>query len=145
MADRAMSPVVGKATEAALVVLYVGLVTTALYGGAVPEYRAAAGGEIAERTAAGAAVDVESAVPPEAVVVEIETEIELPATIAGEAYRIHGEEDRLVLEHPDPAVSTAIPLVLPERVVDVSGVWRSGEPAHAHVTTTDGGLEVRLQ
>ena len=143
-ADRAVAPVVGKALEAALVLLYVGLVTATLYGGVLPEYRAAAGQEVAERTAAGAAADVEDAVPPEAVAATVRVEVDLPPTIAGDAYRVRADGDRLVLEHPDPAVSTAVPLVLPDRVDAVSGTWESGSTTRIRVTTTDTGLEVRL-
>jgi hypothetical protein len=144
-ADRAVSPVVGKSLEATLVVLYIGLVTTALYGGAVPDYRAEAGDEVAERTLAAATTDIEAAMPPETAGATVTREIELPATIAGEAYRIRADERRLVLDHPNPGVSASMPLVLPERVVAVSGTWRSGDDTRIVVTTTDGGLEVRLE
>lgn len=143
-ADRAISPVIGKSMEATLVVLYIGLVTTALYGGAVPEYRAEAGSEVAERTLADTATDIEAAIPPEATTATVTREIELPATIAGEAYRIHADDDRLVLDHPNPSVEATAPLMLPERVVAVSGTWQSGAEARLVVATTDGGLEVRL-
>lgn len=142
--DRAISPVIGKSMEATLVVLYIGLVTTALYGGAVPEYRAEAGSEVAERTLADAATDIEAAVPPDATGATVTREVGLPATIAGEAYRVHADGDRLVLDHPNPAIDETVPLVLPARVTEISGTWRSGEGARVVVTTTDGGLEVRL-
>lgn len=140
-----MSPVVGKAVEATLVVLYLGLVTATLYGGAVPEYRAAAGEEVAERIASNVATDIQDAVPPEAVAAETQVEIELPATIAGETYRIYADDGRLVLDHPNPDVSTVVPLVLPDRVLDVSGTWESGESARVRVTSTDGDVEVHLE
>lgn len=142
--DRAISPVIGKSMEATLVVLYIGLVTTALYGGAVPEYRAEAGSEVAERTLADTATDIEAAIPPEATTATVTRETELPATIAGEAYRIRANDDRLVLDHPNPSVEATAPLILPERVVAVSGAWQSGAEARLVVATTDGGLEVRL-
>lgn len=142
--DRAISPVIGKSMEATLVVLYIGLVTTALYGGAVPEYRAEAGSEVAERTLADAATDIEAAVPPDATGATVTREVGLPATIAGEAYRVQADGDRLVLDHPNPAIDETVPLVLPARVTEISGTWRSGEGARVVVTTTDGGLEVRL-
>lgn len=140
-----MSPVVGKATEAMLVVLYISLVAITLYGGAIPEYRASAGGEIADRTVASAAVDVEAAVPPETAATTVRTQIEIPATIAGDAYRISAEPDRLVLEHPNPSVKADAPLVLPERVVEVSGTWESGDPTSLRITTTESGLAVFLE
>ncbi len=147
-ADRGMSPVVGKAMEATVVVLYVGLVAAALYGGAVAEYRGAAGAEVAERALADAATDVEAAVPPTARAASARVTVDLPATIAGSAYRVRATNDGgdrvLVLEHPDPAVSTTTPLVLPDRVVRVTGEWESGGTAEVRVESTDGGLEVRL-
>jgi len=96
--SRGASPVVGKAMEATLVVFYIGLVTTALYGGAVPEYRAAAGAEVAERTLANAATSVESAVPPNATAATVHLEVDPPATIVGERYRIRPDGTDLVLE-----------------------------------------------
>lgn len=145
MADRATSPVVGKALEATIVVLYLGLVTATLYGGAVPEYRATAGGEIADRTAAHVAATIERAVPPGATTAETRLEVDLPGTIAGEAYRVHVERGRVVLDHPDPDVSTTTPLVVSDRVVHVMGSWESGGSTSVRVTSVDGGLEVRLE
>lgn len=139
-----MSPVVGKAMEATLVVLYVGLVTATLYGGTVPEYRTTAGEEVAERTVSGAAAEIEAAISPETIDVSVRVEIELPVTIAGSAYRISATDGRLVLEHPDPAITARVPIVLPDRVDTVSGTWVSGEPATLHIVR-DQGLEVRLQ
>jgi hypothetical protein len=142
---RAVSPVVGKAMEATLVVLYIGLVTTALYGGAVPEYRAAAGAEVAERTLADAATSVESAVPPGATAATVHLEVDRPTTIAGEPYRIRPDGTDLVLAHPDPAVATRTPLVLPDRVVRVTGEWRGDDTSVIRVTRVDEGLEVHLE
>jgi len=142
--DRAMSPVVGKAMEATLVVLYLGLLTTALYGGAVAEYRGTAGEEVAERTLADAATEIESAVPPEATAATVRVEVALPPIIAGAAYTVRARPDELVLEHPDPRISTTVPLVLPDRVVGVSGTWRSGGTATVRVETTGAGTEVFL-
>lgn len=139
-----MSPVVGKAMEATLVVLYVGLVTATMYGGTVPEYRAVAGQEVAERTVAGAATEIEAAIPPEATDVSVRVGIELPSTIAGSAYRINATDGRLVLEHPDPAITTGVPLLLPDRVDTVSGTWSSGGRTTL-VVENRGGLEVRLE
>lgn len=144
MADRATSPVVGKALEATIVVLYLGLVTATLYGGAVPEYRANAGGEVAERTAAHVASVIERAVPPAAVDAERRLEVDVPGTIAGDAYRVRVEGDRVVLDHPDPEVATTTPLVVSDRVVEVTGSWESGGSTSVRVATVDGGLEVRL-
>lgn len=145
MAERATSTVVGKAMEATIVVIYVGVISAALYGGVVPAYQGTAGEEVAERTLADAASDVERAVPPESDRAETRLEVELPATIDGAGYRIRADGDRLVLDHPDSAISTETPLVLPERVVAVSGTWNSGGSTTVRVTTTDAGLEVTLE
>lgn len=141
---RAMSPVVGKALEATLVVLYIGLVTTTLYGGAVPEYRHAAGSEVAERVVADAATDIESAIPPEATAARVRLEVDLPPSIAGDQYRVRAARGHLVLEHPDPSVATRVPLVLPDRVTAVTGTWEAGDDAAIDVETTERGLEVSL-
>ncbi|WP_254838427.1 DUF7266 family protein [Natronomonas marina] len=141
---RATSPVVGKAMEATLVVLYLGLVTTALYGGAVDGYRGAAGAEVADRTLADLSTDVERAIPPATTAATVRIETELPPTIAGTAYRVRAGPDELVLEHPDPRVATTAPLVLPDRVVAVSGTWESGDEATLRVESVEDGLEVRL-
>ncbi|CAI48168.1 uncharacterized protein NP_0154A [Natronomonas pharaonis DSM 2160] len=141
---RAMSPVVGKAMEATLVVLYLGIVTAALYGGAVPEYRAAAGTELAERAAADAATDIERSIPPDVAAAETRTVVELPPTIAGEAYRVEADGDRLAVDHPNPGIEASVPLSLPDRVVAVDGTWNSGDRTVAVVTTTEDGLEVQL-
>lgn len=145
MGERATSPVVGKAMEATIVVLYVGLVTSTLYAGVVPEYRTEAGTEVAERTASSAALDVERSIPPETTRAEVGVDVDLPATIAGEEYRIYADGDRLVLEHPDPAVATEVPLVLPDRVVAVTGTWHSGDSTRVRVVTVEAGLEVSLE
>lgn len=145
MDDRAVSPVVGKALEATLVLLYVGLVTATLYGGAVPEYRTTAGAEIAERTAASAASDIEGAIPPETVGGEVKVGVELPPTVANEAYRIRAGRDVLVFEHPNPEVSTAVPLVVPDRVSTVTGTWESGGDNRIRVEAADDEIEVYLE
>lgn len=153
--ERAVTPVVSKAMEAAIVVLYVGLVTAVLYGGVIPEYRVTAGEEVAERAVADAATDIERAVPPPVTTAQVKVSVELPSTIAGQAYSVRADEGgngtgfeggaTLALEHPSPSISATVPLVLPDRVVSVSGTWESGEAATVRVVTTDDGQEVRLE
>lgn len=145
MNERALSPVVGKALEAALVVLYLGMLTTVLYGGVLPEYRAATGTELADRVLAENAQRVQQAVPPNATVVDARRRIDLPSTIAGESYEIHTEDRTLVLDHPDPRISGQARLALPEAVVRVRGAWHSRQPATVRVRSVDGGLAVRLE
>lgn len=145
MTERAVSPVVGKAMEAGLVVLYIGLVTTALYGGVVPDYRTATGDELADRTLAATAQRVQQAVPPDATLVRASHRVDLPRTIAGEAYEIRADGAALVLVHPDPAIGGRSRLALPAAVVDVRGSWGSRQPAVVRVESVEGGLAVRLE
>lgn len=143
--DRAVAPVTGKLLEVALVVLYIGLVSTALYGGVVPQYRSAAGDAVAERTLATASQRVQQAVPPNGTHVEATTTVALPDTIRGRAYAIRAEGRRLVLEHPDPAVGGATRLALPDGVIEVSGRWSSTVPARVVVHGSPRGLSVTLR
>ncbi|MFC7229709.1 hypothetical protein N0B31_20090 [Salinirubellus salinus] len=142
--DRAVSPVVGKALEAALVVLYLGLVTTTLYGGVVPDYRATAGAEVGDRTLAAAATELERAVPPPAESVVVEVRVDLPRTIAGDRYAVRADAEALVLDHPDPAVGGRTPLSLPDHVVGVRGAWESTADPVVSVRSVEAGVEVVL-
>ena len=63
--ERALSPVVGKTLELGIVVLFVGLLTTVLLAGVVPDYRTATGKELGERVLTTAAQEIEHAVPPD--------------------------------------------------------------------------------
>lgn len=145
MSDRAVTGAVGKLLELALVVLFVGLLSTALFGSAVPEYRAAAGAEVGERTLALGAQRVQQAVPPAvgATHASATYRVDLPRTIHGTAYRIYVDGRALVLDHPAPAVGGRHRLAVP-RNASVSGAWTSrGDPVIT-VTTTEDGLTVRL-
>lgn len=143
--DRAVTPATGKLLEVALVVLFVGLASTALYGGTVPGYRSTAGDAVAERTLAGAAQRVQQAVPPEGSQVEADARVDLPSSIAGRHYEVRVVGRRLVLDHPAPAIDESVRLALPEGVVAVSGGWTSGAPARVAVRATDRGLVVELR
>lgn len=142
--SRAGSAVVGKALEAAIVVLYVGLLTTTLYAGAIPEYRTAAGQEVADRTLADASADVRAAVPPNASSVNATARVELPATIRGEEYAIRVDGRQLVLDHPHDAVGGRTPLALPRTVDSIDGRWESRDGAVVRVRGGTGGLDVDL-
>ncbi|WP_208023479.1 DUF7266 family protein [Halorussus pelagicus] len=144
--DRAVSPVVGKALEASIVVLYIGLLSSTLYGGVVPDYRTAAGAEVGERVLAQSAERVQQAVPTDARAVRVRTEISLPRTIRGETYAVRTDERALVLDHPADRVSGRVALALPETVTSVSGNWSSRESAFVIVRNEEtGGLAVRLE
>lgn len=142
--DRAVTPVVSKTLELGLVLLFVGLTTTALYGSAVPGYRTAAGDEMADRTVAAAAERVEAAVPPAARRVGVEHRVPLPATLRGSAYRVVTVDETLVVDHPNPGIEARARLALPSRVASVAGTWESGADTLVRVESTDGGVRVEL-
>jgi len=143
--DRAISPVVGKALEAGLVVLFVGLLTTVLFGNVVPAYRAAAGQELAERTLAGAADQVEASIPPPAHDATVRRSIDLPGAVAGAAYRVRVDGRRLVLDHPHSEIGASTRLALPDRVATVRGTWESGGEPTVTVRSESSGLVVVLR
>ncbi len=142
--DRGLTPAVGKALEVGIVVLFVGVLTTALYGGAVPDYRTAVGDEVADRAVVAAAERVENAVPPSARRVRTVHAVDLPGSIRGENYRIAVENRTLLLDHPSPTVGASARLALPERVESVDGVWRSSDETVVVVTGDEEGLRVEL-
>jgi len=144
VADRAVSPVVGKVLEIGLVLLFVATVTGALSGGVVPGARTAAGGEVADRTLASAATTVEDGVPAAGRVGSATTHLDLPDRIRGETYTLRADDRRLVLDHPHPDVGASHRLALPARVVAVRGAVASDDPAVVRVTQTDDGLVVEV-
>lgn len=146
MADaRAVAPVVGKVLEVGLVLAYVGLVTSTLFGGVVPDYRSAAGDAVADRTAAAAAQRIQQAVPPNATAVRARARVRLPTTIRGRPYDVVVRNRTLVVDHPHPAVAAEVRLALPAAVVSVRGRWHSGRPAAVVVRSVSDGLAVRLR
>jgi len=145
VADRAVTPVVGKALEIAVVVLYIALLTASLYGNAVPEYRSEAAGEVGDRALSTAAHRVQQAVPSTASVDAARVRVDLPDRIRGETYRIRSDGATLVLDHPHPDVDGRARLALPERVDSVDGVWRSETTATVVVESAGDGYAVRLE
>ncbi|WP_435317353.1 DUF7266 family protein [Haloarchaeobius sp. TZWSO28] len=145
--DRGLSPVVGKVMETSVVLLYLGLLTTTLYAGIVPDYRAATGDEVADRTLSATAQRVEAAVPPNASHVAVSRTVDLPRTIRGDPYEIRAEGNRLVLSHPDHRVTSEAVLALPEHVTSVEGNWSSSTPAVLVVAQDpdSDGVIVRLE
>jgi hypothetical protein len=142
--DRAVAPVVGKALEAGLVVLFVVLVTTALSTAVVPGYERVAGQRVADRTLAGAAERVQQAVPPATRHAAARSRVDLPRTIAGQGYRVRTDGRALVLDHPDDALAARSRLALPTHVVRVEGSWSSRQPSVVSVDRDAGGFVVRL-
>jgi len=166
--DRATSPMVAKSLEAAVVVLFIGVVTTGLYAGIVPDYRSVTSAEVGDRTLAAAGHEIERTVPPAGESVAVERRVELPTTIRSEPYRVvaaggdagdangtgssegSGEMDdtsdgtRIELRHPHPAVEGSRALSLPERVVDVRGEIAGGGGWIVVSSDPDGGIVVTL-
>lgn len=145
MGDRAVTPVVGKALEVAVVVLYVSLLTASLYGNAVPEYRSTAGAEVGDRTLATAAHGVQQAVPESPAVDAARVRVDLPDRIRGDRYRIRADGEALVLDHPDSAVGGRSRLALPDSVDAVNGTWESDEETAVVVERAGDGFAVRLE
>jgi len=144
--SRAVAPVTGKALEAGVVVLYIALLTTALYGNVVPSYGAAANEQVGDRVLSTAAHHIQQAVPgTDAESVDVSTRVTLPPTIGSAAYRIRADGQMLVLEHPGDDVGGSVRLALPGTVTSVGGTWHSGEPARVEVRHDTGGLTVRLR
>lgn len=146
-ANRAVVPMIGKVLEAAIVVLFIGVMTTALYGGVVPDYRGEAAEEIADRTVVAAGNGVEGAIPPAAADVSAETTVDLPTAIHGTNYRIVASENALRLDHPHPSVGGDVALALPDHVVQIEGTWRSGARTVVVVEPTPengGGSDVTV-
>lgn len=149
--DRGVVPAVGKALEAGIVVLFIALLTTTLYGGVVPDARSAAGNEVGERTLQHAAASVEAAVPAASQApagggngTVAERRVSLPATIRGEGYRIAANGTSLVLVHDHERVRGRTPLVLPDAVRNVRGNWTDGDGLVRVTSHPDGGLVVEL-
>jgi hypothetical protein len=141
---RGVTPAVGKILEVGLVVLFVGLATTVLLGGAVPDYRTAVSAEVGERVLATASGEVERAVPPVAREVEATREVSIPATIRDSGYALQVDGRWLVLDHPHPEVNGRMRLSLPPSVHRVEGGWESGARTVVHVRGGDDGLVVEL-
>ena len=142
--ERAAVPAVGKALEAAVLVLLVGLLSTALFGGVLPAYRTAAGAELADRTLAEAGAGVERAVPesrPRRL--DRTVRVDLPETLRGRGYAVQATGRALVLEHPAGSIGGRIRPAVPGGV-RLTGRWRSTEPTAVRVTANREGLRVAL-
>lgn len=127
MDSRAISPVVEKVIAIGLVAIFVSGFVGALLGGVVPDYRAAAGEEIAERTLAEAAKTVERAVPAAAGTRNGRATTDLPATIADRAYRVELDGRDLRLVHPNPAIGPSTRVAVPASVTVRNSTWLGGD------------------
>lgn len=145
MDNRGLSTVVEKLLSLSIVMLYITLLTTVLYGGSVPAYRGAVGAELGERALAEATAGVERTVPPRGRNAVANRRVDIPATIDGAAYRIRANGTHLLLDHPDAEVGGTARPVLPDRVRNVTGTWNSGAETVVSVTGSRGNLTVRLE
>jgi hypothetical protein len=145
MDNRGLSTVVEKLLSLSIVVLYISLLTTVLYGGAVPSYRGAVGAELGERTLSEATARVEQTVPPAARSVDATRRVDLPGTIEGTTYRIRADNGTLVLDHPHPDVGGRARPILPSRVTAIEGEWTSGGPLVVSVTGNRTNMTVSLE
>lgn len=146
--DRGATPVVGKALEVGIVVLYIALLTTVLYGGLVPEYRAAAGSDVGDRVLAEATQEIQGAVP-ESERARARTTIDVPDRIHDSDYQLRAVERpegyRLALEHPHPEIGSEVPVFLPADVVAFEGAWTSTERGVVVVERTPEGRTIELR
>lgn len=145
MDSRAVTPVVEKTITMGIVVLFIGGMTTTMFGTAVPAYRDAVGTEMNERVLAKASEEVEHAVPPNATGVQSRRVVDLPATIRGTAYSIRVDGRSLVLDHPEIATTHRSRPALPPSVTRISGEWESGATTVVSVRSVPGGLAVELR
>ncbi|MFH5798049.1 hypothetical protein [Haladaptatus sp. CMAA 1911] len=142
--DRAVSPVIGKVLEAGLVVLYIGLLTTTLYGGIVPKYRTAVGDEVGQRVLSKSAERIQQAVPEVGTNVRVRLRVSLPETVRGSGYVVRADGESLTFDHPNERLNSTVRLALPSRVATVRGNWSSREPAFIVVRSGPRGLIVEL-
>jgi hypothetical protein len=133
MDSRAVSAVIEKVVAIGLVVLFVSGFGTALFGGVVPDYRASAADELAERSLASIADSVEAAVPASRSTANVTRTVTVPSTIAGSTYRFELVGRRLHLRHPEPAIGATTRLAIPAGV-DVG-----------NTTVSAGALRVRVR
>lgn len=145
MDRRAVSPIIGKVLEAGLVVLYVGLLTSTLYGGVVPTYRTAVGDEVGGRVLSKTAERIQQAVPAVGTNVDVRMRVSIPETIRGRGYVVRTNGRTLTLDHPNSRLNSSVRLALPTRVATVRGNWSSRSPALIVVRSGPDGLVVELK
>lgn len=150
MDNRAAAPVVGKTLEIAVLVVFVGLISAALFGSVVPAYRTAAGAEVGDRVLVASVGQVEvAAAAPESVGTR-RVALSVPRTIRGEPYVLSADSvngtPTLTLAHPQPKIGGTHALSVPSEVVSVAGEVRSTTAPTVVVSRQRGGtLAVVLQ
>jgi hypothetical protein len=144
MDNRAVSPVVGKLLAAGLAVLYIASATGFLLGGVVPDYRDAAGDELAERVLATAAGEIEASLSATDGRVTVRSRLDLPRTIRGDTYRLVVANRTLRLVHPVDRLNASAPLALPPTVGVRDGTWNSTDPLSVRVSGPAGNRTLAL-
>jgi hypothetical protein len=144
MDSRGATTVVAKLLAFGIVLVYVGGMTTVLFGGAVPDYRDATGAELGDRVLTTAADRIHGAIPPDGRAVGATRSVDLPPTIRGSSYVVEIDGQSLRLDHPSSSIGGRSRLALPNRVSSVDGSWQSGAETVVSVERADDGLAVRL-
>ncbi len=142
--ERGVSPVIEKLVTAGLVVLYVGGMTTVLFGSVVPAYETAAGDEVAARALASAAGEIEAAAPRPGSEATVRATVDLPATIDDDTYRIVLSDRQLRLEHPDPGIEATTRLAVPGSIRLEPGRWQSGSTLVIESETDGSGQSIAI-
>jgi hypothetical protein len=141
---RGTTPVVSKTLAIGIVLLYIGGMTTLLYGSVLPEYRTATGEELAERTLAAAAGEIEQSVPEATGEINRTRRVSLPDRIREDRYRIELSGERLRLTHPDGEISPATTLSVPPGTALANSSWESGERLAIRATGPAHNRTVRI-
>jgi len=141
---RATTPVVGKTLAIGIVLLYIGGMTTLLYGSVLPGYQAATGEELADRTLAAAVGEIEQSVPDARGEVNRTRRLTLPDRIREKRYRLELSGERLRLHHPDRETALETRLSLPPGTVVRESTWHSGEKLEIRVTGPTANRTVRI-
>lgn len=149
MDDRAAAPVVGKALEIAILVVFVGVVSAALFGSVVPTYRTAAGAEVADRTLVAVTGQVDTAAVVSDSVVERRVAVSMPRTIRGSAYVIRATNESgtqsLVLDHPHAEVAGSMLLSTPPDTAVTGRLQSTADPTIVVSRRENGVVEVALR
>lgn len=123
---RGVSPAVAKSLAAGIALLYVAGMTGLLLGTVVPGYETAAGDELADRTLATAAGEIEGAAPGVEGNVTTRATTDLPATIRNTGYRLVLSGRSLRLAHPADGIGATTRLSLPHNLTVRNSTIDSG-------------------
>lgn len=141
---RGATPVVSKTLAIGIVLLYIGGMTTLLYGSVLPGYQTATGEELAGRTLAAAAGEIEQSVPEATGEINRTRELSLPDRIREERYRLELSGGRLRLKHPDWERAPETRLSVPPGTTVADSSWESGAKLAIRVTGSAANRTVRI-